>query len=63
VRKASARPERTYLPDQDPALAAEITAGRPGAFRPQGQELFGVAGQLLFREPGDEIPQRHGLIE
>jgi hypothetical protein len=44
-------------------LPRRSPASRPGAFRPQGQELFGVAGQLLFREAGDEIPQRHGLIE
>ncbi len=53
----------------DPKPADGLIAGRsccgfvPSAARQEGHELFGVAGKLRFCEAGDEVSQRHGLID
>ena len=46
-----------------PQHAGRSRSGFGPAVREEGEELFGVAGQLRFCEAGDEVSQRHGLID
>ena len=44
------------------AVRARCGCGH-GVLRQQGEQLFGVARQVVFCEAGDEGPERHRLID